>query len=79
LCKEQQYRKLELDQTSTDISSIADTREDAKDIDEGHRVVLNIMKNLLEFPSISYCGTNYVAVGAYGLTAHVSLLRLSHA
>ena len=70
LCKEQQYRKLELDQTSN-------TREDAKDIDEGHRVVLNIIKNLLEFPSISYCGTNYVAVGAYGLTMLMFLYCVS--
>lgn len=77
MCKEQQYRKLELDQTSVDISSIADTREDAKDTDEGHRVVLKIIKNLLEFPSISYCGTNYVAVGACGLTMLMFLYCVS--
>jgi hypothetical protein len=80
LCKEQQYRKLELDQRLADISSISNTttindetccREDAKEIDEGHRVVLKIIKNLLEFPSISYCGTNYVAVGACGLTMRI--------
>lgn len=86
LCKEQQYRKQEMDKKLADISStdtfaIDETccREDVKEIDEDHSKILNVIKNLLEFPSISYCGTNYVAIGACGAMAmYVSLLRLAH-
>jgi len=70
LCKAQQYRKQELDKKLADISSNTDTSTtDAKEIDEDHSKVLNVIKNLLEFPSISYCGTNYVAIGACGAMA----------
>lgn len=77
LSKQQQYQKRrQLQQRLTDVSSVTmsgserptdasgSSKDDKDDYDDGSQTHLEkIIKELLEFPSASYCGTHYVAVG----------------